>query len=69
MRLEMVDRDYGWTVEMQVKAARRGLRVVDVPVRHRRRTAGESKVSGTLRGSIGAGRKIIWTIARHALGS
>ena len=64
--LGMVDRGYGWTVEMQVKALRRGLRVVEVPVRYHLRTAGRSKVSGTLRGTLGAGWKILATIARHA---
>lgn len=62
--LDMRDRDYGWTVEMQVKAARRGLRHAEVPVSYRRRI-GASKVSGTLRGTIGASRKILWTLARH----
>jgi glycosyltransferase involved in cell wall biosynthesis len=65
-RLEMRDRNYGWTVEMQVKAARRGLRVVEVPVDYRRRI-GRSKVSGTLGGSVRAGFKILATILRHAL--
>jgi glycosyltransferase involved in cell wall biosynthesis len=64
--LGMVDLDYGWTVEMQVKALRRGLPVVEVPVRYHRRRAGRSKVSGTLRGTIGAGWKILGTIVRHA---
>ena len=65
-RLDMRDRNYGWTVEMQVKAARQGLRVVEVPVDYRPRI-GRSKVSGTVRGTIGAGTKIIATILRHAL--
>jgi len=65
-RLDMSDPDYGWTVEMQVKAARRGLRVVEVPVDYRPRI-GRSKVSGTLRGTIGAGSKILATILRQAL--
>jgi glycosyltransferase involved in cell wall biosynthesis len=64
-RLRMRDRNYGWTVEMQIKAARLGLRVEEVPVSYRVRI-GDSKVSGTLRGTIGASRKIIWTLARHA---
>jgi len=64
-RLEMRDRNYGWTVEMQVKAARAGLRVVEVPVDYRPRV-GKSKVSGTVRGTIGAGTKIIATILHHA---
>ena len=65
-RLQMADRDFGWTVEMQAKAARYGLRVAEVPVRYRRRL-GMSKISGTLKGSVLAGYKILWTIARHAL--
>jgi len=65
-RLGMTDRDYGWTVEMQVKAALSGLRVVEVPVAHRPRAGGRSKVSGTVRGTIGAGTKIVGTILRHA---
>jgi hypothetical protein len=64
-RLDMRDRNYGWTVEMQVKAARQGLRVVEVPVDYRPRI-GRSKVSGTVRGTVGAGTKIIATILRHA---
>jgi glycosyltransferase involved in cell wall biosynthesis len=65
-RLDMRDRDFGWTVEMQVKARRRGLRVREVPVDYRPRI-GRSKVSGTLSGSVRAGAKILGTIARHAL--
>lgn len=68
--LRMRDRDFGWTVEMQVKAARRGLRTVEVPVRYRARAAGStspSKISGTLRGSFLAGTKILGTIAADLL--
>src|SRR5205085_6566100 len=57
--LAMRDRDYGWTVEMQIKARVARLRVVEVPVRYRARFAGESKVSGTLVGSFRAGWKIL----------
>ncbi len=64
--LGMRDRNYGWTVEMQIRAARRGVAYAEVPVRYRRRI-GVSKVSGTLRGTVGASRKILWTLARHAL--
>jgi rSAM/selenodomain-associated transferase 2/rSAM/selenodomain-associated transferase 1 len=67
-RLRMADRDYGWTVEMQIKAAALGLRVREVPVRYRRRI-GTSKISGTLRGVVGAGTKILSTILRAALGA
>jgi glycosyltransferase involved in cell wall biosynthesis len=64
-RLDMADRDFGWTVEMQVKAARKGLRVSEIPVRYRVRI-GTSKISGTLSGTLRAGHKILWTIFRHA---
>ena len=67
-RLKMRDRDYGWTVEMQARALRCGLRCVEVPVRYRRRRLGVSKVSGTLRGVLGAGSKILATIVRVRLG-
>lgn len=67
-RLRMRDPDYGWTVEMQVKAAALGLRALEVPVSYRVRI-GSSKISGTLRGVIGAGTKIIFTIMRYALDS
>ncbi|MAC26202.1 MAG: UDP-glucose--dolichyl-phosphate glucosyltransferase [Sandaracinus sp.] len=63
-RLGMRDRNFGWTVEMQIKAAQRGLRHAEVPVSYRPRV-GTSKVSGTLRGSVGAGAKILWLLARH----
>lgn len=64
--LGMRDPDYGWTVEMQIKAAHRGLRVVEVPVDYRPRI-GRSKVSGTVSGTVKAGAKILALIARHAL--
>ena len=63
--LDMRDPDFGWTAEMQVKAARRGLRVKEVPVDYRPRI-GSSKVSGTVLGSLRAGAGILGTIARHA---
>jgi glycosyltransferase involved in cell wall biosynthesis len=66
--LGMRDRDYGWTVEMQARALARRTRMVEVPVRYRRRAAGRSKVSGTVRGVVGAGFKILLTIARVRLG-
>ena len=65
--LAMRDRDYGWTVEMQARAARAGLEVIEVPVPYRRRL-GRSKISGTVRGVLGAGWKILFTIARVRLG-
>ena len=64
LALYMEDKTYGWTVEMQVKAARQGLRTVEVPVRYRKRI-GTSKVSGTVRGTVGAGYKILWTIFKY----
>jgi glycosyltransferase involved in cell wall biosynthesis len=66
--LNMQDRDYGWTVEMQIKAAARHLRILEVPVSYRPRV-GQSKISGTLRGVLGAGTKILATIGREALRS
>lgn len=65
LALNMQDRDYGWTVEMQVKAVRRGLRIMEAPVSYRRRL-GQSKISGTLRGVMGAGTKILYIIFREA---
>lgn len=65
-RLGMRDPDYGWTIEMQLRAHFAGLRVVEVPVRYRTRI-GRSKITGTLRGSLGAARKILGTILRYRL--
>lgn len=59
--LQMEDPDFGWTVEMQVKAAKKKLTCTEVPVTYRRRV-GVSKVSGTVRGTLLAGHKILWTI-------
>ncbi len=61
LEMEMADPNYGWTVEMQVKAARLKMKVAEVPVSYRKRI-GVSKVSGTLKGTILAGYKILWTI-------
>lgn len=62
--LNMEDKTYGWTVEMQLKAAKNGLRCVEVPVTYRKRI-GFSKISGTVKGTIMAGYKIIWTIFKY----
>ena len=62
-RLAMRDRNYGWTIEMQIKALRHKLRVVEVPVSYRRRV-GVSKISGNWRASMAAGAKIIWMAFR-----
>jgi len=64
MMLSMQDKNYGWTVEMQIKAAKHKLRCVEVPANYRKRI-GFSKVSGTLKGTILAGYKIIWTIFKY----
>lgn len=64
LELNMVDQNYGWTIEMQIKAHRAGLRYEEVPVSYRKRI-GVSKVSGTVRGVIGAGYKIILTIFKY----
>lgn len=65
-RVGMTDTNFGWTVELQIKAARLGLRHLEVPVRYRDRV-GTSKITGTVRGAVQAGTKILWTIARHGL--
>ncbi len=65
-RLRMADTTWGWTLEMQIKAVLEGLRVVEIPVRWRRRRAGASKISGTLAGTLRACGKITWTFARFA---
>ena len=65
LALEMRDPDFGWTVEMQVKAAKLGVRATEVPVDYRARSHGVSKVSGSLRNSYLAGRKILATIFAH----
>jgi len=62
--LNMGDRDYGWTVEMQIKAAQQRLRYAEIPVPYYRRV-GRSKVSGTVRGVVGAATKIIGWLAYH----
>jgi hypothetical protein len=62
--LGMADRNFGWTIEMQIKAVRAGLRICEIPVPYRRRL-GRSKISGTVVGSVRAGGKILWTIARY----
>jgi RNase P/RNase MRP subunit POP5 len=61
MDIEMKDKNYGWTVEMQVKAAKFSLNCLEIPVNYRKRI-GVSKVSGTIKGTILAGYKILWTI-------
>jgi glycosyltransferase involved in cell wall biosynthesis len=65
-RLGMREMTYGWNLEMQMKAARAGLRILEVPIAHRRRIGGASKVSGTVLGTIKASLRIILTFARVA---
>lgn len=65
--LDLRDRDFGWTVEMQVKASQRKLCVREVPVSYRRRI-GQSKISGTLKGTVLAGTKIIYVILTAMIG-
>jgi glycosyltransferase involved in cell wall biosynthesis len=67
LALDMRELTYGWNLEMQMRVARAGLRVVELPVPYRRRLGGQSKVAGSLRGSLSAGLKIISTFARIAI--
>lgn len=66
-KLAMHEETYGWNLEMQMKAARAGLRILEIPVAHRRRAGGESKVSGTWRGTFVAGARILVTFVRISL--
>ena len=72
VQLHMADPDYGWTVEMQIKAALHKVASIEVPVDYRKRIEGRSKVSGTVRGVIGAGTKILgtifWSALKHTIG-
>jgi len=65
-RLAMRETTYGWNIEMQMKAARAGLRILELPVPYRRRAGGASKVAGSLRGTLRAGSRIAATFARVA---
>jgi glycosyltransferase involved in cell wall biosynthesis len=67
LKLGMREPTYGWNLEMQMRVARAGLRVLEVPVGYRKRLGGESKVAGSLRGSVKAGVRIITTFVRVAL--
>ncbi len=62
----MRDKNFGWTVEMQIKAVQKGLRIREVPVRYRMRI-GVSKITGTVSGTLGAGTKIIYTIFKYLI--
>lgn len=63
--LQMRDRNWGWTVEMQIRAALVGMTSSEVPVSYRQRRTGRSKVSGTIKGSAAAGIKILYLLAKH----
>lgn len=67
IQLQMEDRDFGWTVEMQVRAAKFGIVSIEIPVGYRQRI-GISKISGTFSGVVRAGTKILYIIAREAFG-
>ena len=66
LRLDMREMTYGWNIEMQMRAARAHLRILEIPVPYRRRTGGTSKVAGSLRGTLQAGTRIVATFARVA---
>ena len=66
LALDMREMTYGWPTEMMVKAARRGCRLIEIPVRYRARYAGRSKVSGTVRGALLAAYFILGTTLRYA---
>jgi len=65
-QLKMVDKNFGWTVEMQIKAVKHGLCIKEVPVQYRKRI-GVSKITGTISGTFKAGFKIIFTIFKYLL--
>lgn len=66
-RLEMDDRSWGWTLQMQIRALKADLRIVEIEVDHRRRTEGESKISGSATMSLRVGAKMFWTLGREWL--
>ena len=63
----MQEETYGWNLEMQMRTAQAKLRILEIPVRHRRRSGGKSKVSGTFRGTFVAGGRILATLFRVAV--
>jgi glycosyltransferase involved in cell wall biosynthesis len=66
IKIGMQDTNFGWTVEMQIKAVKNGLRIMEIPVRYRQRV-GVSKITGTLSGTLKAGTKIIYTIFKYLI--
>jgi len=67
LSLGMREMTYGWNLEMQMKAARRGLRILEIPVPYSRRAGGRSKVAGSFYGSLRAGSRILLTLGRVAI--
>lgn len=67
LELEMDDRNWGWTLQMQIRAARRGLRILELEVPHRVRSEGRSKISGSLAASVRVGLKMFYTLVRERL--
>jgi glycosyltransferase involved in cell wall biosynthesis len=67
LNLGMTEMTYGWNLEMQMRAARAGLRILEIPVNNRPRIGGESKVAGSLKGSVRAGARILRTFGRLML--
>ncbi|MGY8765571.1 MAG: glycosyltransferase family 2 protein, partial [Nitrospinaceae bacterium] len=65
-QINMVDTDFGWTVEMQIKAIKNNLRIEEIPVHYRKRI-GISKITGTISGTFKAGVKIMYTIFKYLL--
>ncbi len=68
IHLNLQERTYGWTTELLVKAAKARVRIVEVPIRYRRRGGGQSKVAGTVTGALGAGYHMLKVVLRYALG-
>jgi len=66
LNMQMRDPNYGWNVEMQLKAIRLGYRVIEIPVTCRNRVAGQSKISGSLRSALRCGLKMMWSTLRYA---
>lgn len=66
-RLEMTDQAFGWTVEMQVRAVKQGLRIQELDVPYYSRSAGKSKISRTIAGTFKAGSTILWVIGREII--
>ena len=67
IELEMDDRNWGWTLQMQIRAARHAFRIVEIEVTHEARSAGESKISGSVRGTVRAGSKMLLTLLTERL--